>query len=215
MNPFETYYKRYDEWYEKPFGKSAYELEVKCLKKLIKKKGRFLEIGVGTGRFAHVLGIEYGIDTSFNMLKVARKRGIKVVLAKGEELPFSSETFDGVFIIVTLCFVENPRKVIEESYRVLKERGNLYLGLVLSESSWANYYRKKAENGHPIYRHARFYSFLEIKNLVKGLFSFESMMSTLIEKPQDTHPVENKEIFPGFLENAGFTCIKLEKREKR
>ncbi|GAB6065373.1 class I SAM-dependent methyltransferase [Aquifex pyrophilus] len=212
MTPFDAYYKRYDEWYEKPFGKSAYELEVACLKRLIKERGTFLEVGVGTGRFAQRLGIDFGIDTSFNMLKVAKERGIKVALARGEEIPFRSEVFDGVFIVVTLCFVENPERVIEESHRVLKRDGNLYLGLVLSESSWARFYREKAKMGHPLYKHARFYSFFEIKELTKELFSFEEMRSTVIEKPQDTEPIKNKEIVPGFVENAGFTCIRLKKK---
>ncbi|WP_243694471.1 hypothetical protein [Aquifex aeolicus] len=47
MNPFDAYYKKYDEWYEKPFGKSAYELEVKCLSSMEKNLGKSLEVGGG------------------------------------------------------------------------------------------------------------------------------------------------------------------------
>ncbi|RUM29385.1 MAG: class I SAM-dependent methyltransferase [Aquifex sp.] len=212
MNPFDTYFKKYDEWYEKPFGKSAYELEVKCLKSVIKNSGKALEVGVGTGRFAKALGVEFGIDTSFNMLKVAKERGIKVALAKGENMPFASEQFDSVFLVVTLCFVDNPKEVLKEAHRVLKEGGNLYLGLILKESKWAKFYEDKAKKGHPLYKHAKFYSFFELKEMVKGLFSFEDMRSTLLEEPQDLKPVRNREIKPGFYENAGFTCIRLSKK---
>ncbi|AAC07281.1 hypothetical protein aq_1270 [Aquifex aeolicus VF5] len=168
--------------------------------------------GRGTGRFAKALGIEYGVDTSFNMLKVAKERGIKVALAKGENLPFKSETFDSVFLVVTICFVENPKQVLKEAHRVLKRDGKLYLGLILKESKWAKFYEEKAKNGHPFYKHARFYSFFELKEMVKDIFSFEEMKSTLLEEPQDSEPVKNKEIKPGFYENSGFTCIRLSKK---
>jgi len=212
VNPFDAYYLKYDEWYEKPFGKSAYQLEVKCLSSTVKNLGKALEVGVGTGRFAKALGIKYGVDTSFNMLKIAKERGIKVALAKGEFLPFKDKTFDSVFLIVTVCFVENPEKVFKEAHRVLKEGGNLYLGLILKESKWAKFYGEKAEKGHPLYKYARFYSFFELKKMLKNLFSFEDMRSTLLEEPQDERPVENKEVKPGFYENAGFTCIRLSKK---
>ncbi|HIQ49164.1 MAG TPA: class I SAM-dependent methyltransferase [Aquifex aeolicus] len=217
MNPFDRYFNKYDSWYEKPFGKSAYDLEVKCLKSLMEDFSTSLEIGVGTGRFAHVLGIQYGIDTSINMLKIAKERGVKVALAKGENLPFKDEIFDSVFIIVTICFVDNPQRVINEAYRVLRDNGNLYLGLILKESKWAKFYQEKASQGHPLYRHATFYSFFDIKKFVKGKFSFEVIKSTLLDKPQDTQPIKNREIKLGFYENAGFTCLKLKKKkiEKR
>ncbi len=85
-NIFERYYKKYDAWYER--NKFAYLCEIAALKKVIPKSGKGLEVGVGTGRFASSLGIKNGIDTSANMLKIARKRGIKVRQARAEKLPF-------------------------------------------------------------------------------------------------------------------------------
>ena len=212
MSLFDPFYKRYDEWYEKPFGKSAYLLEVECLKRTLDTFGRSLEVGVGTGRFAQALGIEFGVDPSLNMLKIAKERGIKVVQGMGEALPFKSKSFDSVFIIVTICFVEEPDKVIKEAHRVLKDSGALYLGLILKESMWAKFYMEKAKQGHPLYSNARFYSFFELKEIVKNLFSFEDLNSTLIEEPQDVEPIKNKEIVKGFREEAGFTCLRLRKK---
>lgn len=215
MSLFDPFYKRYDEWYEKPFGKSAYLLEVECLKKTLDTFGRSLEVGVGTGRFATALGIEYGTDPSFNMLRIAKERGIKVIQGKGESLPFRGESFDSVFLIVTLCFVDKPEEVLKESHRVLKREGVLYLGLILKESKWARFYKKKAEEGHPLYSHARFYSFFELKDMTKGLFVFEDLNSTLLEEPQDLKPIQNREIVKGFREEAGFTCLRLRKKFKK
>ena len=66
-----------------------------------------LEIGVGTGRFAEALKIRYGVDPAPKMLELARPRGIDTVLGYAEKLPFHNDTFDSVFMITTLCFVQD------------------------------------------------------------------------------------------------------------
>ena len=56
---FDTFAERYNKWYEKPFGKSAFKLEKACLESLCQNlKEPFLEIGVGTERFAEASKIE-------------------------------------------------------------------------------------------------------------------------------------------------------------
>jgi ubiquinone/menaquinone biosynthesis C-methylase UbiE len=103
---FDKYHKKYDAWYNK--NKFAYLSEIKALRKVMPEKGKGLEIGIGTGRFASVLGIKNGIDPSLGMIKLARKRGLNARLGVGEKLPFSNSFFDYVAIIITLCFVKNP-----------------------------------------------------------------------------------------------------------
>jgi len=77
QNGFDVYSEEYDRWYER--NKFAYLSEIEALKKVVPKKGKGLEIGVGTGRFAHALGVSVGIDPSENMLQIARKRKIKIM----------------------------------------------------------------------------------------------------------------------------------------
>lgn len=90
------------------------------------KRGKGLEIGVGTGRFAVPLGIGTGIDPSKKMIKIARQRGIDARLGYGEHLLFRNSTFDYVVSITTLCFVNDPLKVVREVHRVLKRNGKIY-----------------------------------------------------------------------------------------
>ncbi|WP_448584290.1 hypothetical protein [Thermocrinis sp.] len=47
MEVFDQYAKNYDQWYEKPFGSSAFKLEVSCLKKILGSFSLSLEVGVG------------------------------------------------------------------------------------------------------------------------------------------------------------------------
>ncbi len=105
MKAFDFYAERYELWYELPFGSSVFELELRCLRRL-KGKGVSLEVGVGSGRFAQALGIEYGVDTSKKLLNYAIRRGIKGVIAKAESLPFRGDTFEQVFMIVSVCFLK-------------------------------------------------------------------------------------------------------------
>ncbi|MCS7245499.1 MAG: methyltransferase domain-containing protein [candidate division WOR-3 bacterium] len=203
---FDTYYKRYDEWYEKPFGKSAYKLELDCIKKILNSFNLGLEVGVGTGRFASGINIKYGIDISFNMLKLAKERYIKVVKAKAENLPFKNNSFDLVLIVVSICFIKYPFLALKEAYRVLRNGGRVVLGLILSDSPWADYYKRKRE--HPIYKIATFYSYYEVVSMLElSGFRILRVLSTLFEKPQEEKPIENLEIREGYYKEAGFTCI--------
>ncbi len=210
MNIFDNYYIKYDEWFERPFGKSAYELELKCLSMLIDNFERGLEIGVGTGRFASRLNVKYGVDISFNMLKFAKERGIILVKAKGERLPFKDGSFDLVLIVVSLCFIKDPFSVLKEANRVLVNNGKLVLGLILSDSLWAEYYKRKKE--HPLYKHAFFYSFNEIRAMLElSKFKLDKVLTTLFDKPNEEKPIDNLKIFEGFNRDGGFFCIRAYK----
>jgi len=209
---FDEYAQAYDLWYEKPFGKSAYKLELECLRKLLETPKNSLEIGVGSGRFASALGVRYGVDTSKELLKMAIRRGVYGVLGKAEALPFKEKAFDEVIIVVSLCFFEDPITSLKEANRVLKTDGSLLLGLVLSESPWAEFYMDKAKKGHPIYKNAKFYSYYQLASMLKETgFSIDKVYTTLFEEPQDEKPIKTEEIREGFWKEGGFFCISSKK----
>lgn len=214
MKIFDEYVKRYDSWYEKPFGKSVFYLELKCLNTLLPKVPlkRSIEVGVGTGRFASALGIRFGLDVSNEELKIAKKRNVQVFLGDAHNIPLKSSSFDLALVVVSICFFKEPIKVLEEIKRILKENGILILGLILLESQWARFYMKKAQEGHPLYSYARFYSYDEVYTMLNDAkFSIERTLTTLFEKPQDVTPVVNEEIREGFHVDGGFYCIKARK----
>ncbi len=208
---FDAWAERYDQWYESPFGRSVYLLELEALQPLVSGHRQALEVGVGTGRFAAPLKIPLGLDPSRPMLHLARQRGIMVVQGVAEALPFQTHRFDLVLMMVTLCFVEDPQKSLAEARRVLRPGGHLVLGLIFRESPWAEYYRQRGEAGHPLYQEARFYSFREIQDLLaEQSFDLKEIRSTLFEPPQTEKPITCKEIKPGFHPEAGFFVILAE-----
>lgn len=150
---FDKYYKKYDAWYEK--NRFAYLSELRALRKVLPEGGKGLEIGVGTGRFAAPLGITNGIDPARNMIKIARERGVNARLGSGESLPFKNSSFNYVAIVITLCFVKDPRKVLEESGRVLKRKGTIIIGIIDKDSFLGRFYQIKKSI---FYKQANFFS---------------------------------------------------------
>lgn len=213
---FDTFADRYDKWYDKPFGKSAFRLEKDCIEFLCGDLAKpFLEVGVGTGRFAVALNLEYGVDRSIRVLRFAKKRGIKVVRGDGLRLPFADESFGAVFIIVTLCFVDYPLKVLEEAVRVSRREGAIILGLILKESPWAAFYEKKGEKGNVFYEIARFYSFEEVESMLANVgLQVEEMRSTMFQRPA-VNPLDFECSWKGVFREAGFVAIKARKRGDR
>ncbi len=201
----------YDKWFDSPEGRVLFEIEAEAVRLLMKDlEGPFLEIGVGTGRFAKELGIEFGIDPSPKLLGMALKRGIKVRKARGGNPPFKDACFGAVFILFTLCFVKDPERVLSEAKRVLKPSGGLIIGIINGESLWGQLYMKKKTEGHPIYKHARFYNVDEAVNMAQNTgLSIEAYSSTLCQPPAEMPYKEAAH--KKFIEGAGFVCIKARK----
>ncbi|MGD0919794.1 MAG: class I SAM-dependent methyltransferase [Thermodesulfobacteriota bacterium] len=156
---FDRHAEEYDEWFRNPKGRILFQTEVEAVRPLmIDAQPPFLEIGVGTGMFAAALHITFGVDPSYRVSSIAKKRGVLVASAKGEKLPFKDNTWGTIFILFTLCFVDDPMEVLEETYRLLKHGGKVILGIINKGSSWGKLYSNKKEKGDPFSFRAQFYS---------------------------------------------------------
>ena len=141
ISAFNQYAEEYDKWFDlNPF---AYESELLAIKRFFPRRGKGLEIGVGTGKFALPLGIKVGIEPAKAMAVIARQRGIEVHEAVAENLPFENGTFDFVLMVTVLCFLHNPQTAIEEIARVLKPGGSLIIGMIDRESFLGKIYESK------------------------------------------------------------------------
>jgi len=157
---FEERAEEYDVWYDK--NRKIFEAELNCVKDLA--KGFCVEIGAGTGRFASELNA-VGLDISKEVLKIAKKRGVEVIRGDASLLPLKRESVDCFILVVTLCFLENPQKAIEEAKSCLKKSGNIIVCIVPADSTLGEEYAKKKDS--PFYSIARFYTFNELMELLK------------------------------------------------
>ena len=205
---FGAYALKYDAWYDTEPGRTLFAMEVDCLRPFIDGDRPWLEVGVGSGRFAQALGTKYGVDPSRPLLTIARDRGIQVVQGVGEELPFRSGVFAGVLMALALCFVKDPESVLREAGRVLRPGRRLALGIILQESPWADYYARLGREGHRIYRDAGFYSRAEVEMMLgRAGFGDLTYRSALTQPPGLTRYRPESRV-DGYRQDAGFTAIK-------
>jgi SAM-dependent methyltransferase len=204
--PFDAMASDYDAWFEEA-GKAIFDIEVLAFQRVLPFLPKpWLEVGVGSGRFAQALGIELGLDPSVKVAEMARRRGTAVLLGTAEQMPFTDEAFATLFVIVTICFVASPLEVLRESHRVLVPGGKVVLGLVLRDSPFGRFYEEKKKRGHRFYRYATFYSYAEVTGLLEETgFATEQVISTLFQMPGKVEHMESPQ--DGFDSEAGFTIV--------
>jgi ubiquinone/menaquinone biosynthesis C-methylase UbiE len=167
---FATEAGRYDAWYDSDEGSALFQSELSAIRPMIDPTEHpGLEIGVGSGRFASALGIEYGIDPVIDPLLIARERGIRPVVGSGEALPFASRVFGTTLFAFTLCFVQDPETSLQEATRVTQSDGRIVLGIVPADGPLGRHYQELGNDGHRIYRTARFYTRSDIDDLLDRL----------------------------------------------
>ena len=95
---------------------------------------KVLDVGCGTGllleKLAQIDHLAVGVDISRNMLEVAKHRvdkGVMLVVADAEALPFKNESFEAVFLITVLQNLSNPVKGLKEAFRVLNRGGKAFI----------------------------------------------------------------------------------------
>ncbi|MGC8658096.1 MAG: class I SAM-dependent methyltransferase [Desulfomonilaceae bacterium] len=207
---FDQEAENYDQWFESQRGRRIFEIERDCLKKLVYPRSDWwFEVGVGSGQFATAFGIPFGLDPSFGMLSRARRRGVSAICGVGEELPCRNDTFDGILMVATICFVAQPTRIISECRRALRQNGNLVVGLIPGKSPWGLLYAKKGSEGHALYSKSKFYTCREIIEISEGTgFVFERAASCLLNKPEDEPLAGQAE---GVNEAAGFVAMRFRK----
>ncbi len=215
-NPFDRVAARYDAWYDSPEGRSVFEQEVEALL-LVKGRqpGRWLEAGVGTGRFAAAFGVAEGVDPSLPMLKLASRRGIHTQAGTAETLPYDDRSFDGVLVVTTLCFTTDPEQSLREFARVLRPSGAVVIGIIPSASPWGQEYARRGAAGDDLFAHARFLDVDQTVRMAAGAgLTLVDAASALLQPPGEV-PAMPHQVERGALPGAGFVALRFENRRKR
>ncbi len=193
--------EEYDSWYE---NNILFKNELAALGVLGYPSRESIEIGVGTGRFAQRLCISFGLEPAKEAAELAKKRGINVIVGKAEEIPIRDNSFEWVYFIFSLCFVQDQKKAIKEAVRILKKGGKLVVGFVPKDSPWGKLYIKKGKKGHPLYRYANFFTPKQLDKWVCSLGLKEAeTISSLIFLP-DQSPYPKQPPVEQLVEKAGF-----------
>ena len=198
--------QKYDRWYDK--YEAVYLSEVHAVQRVMPIINHAVEIGVGTGRIASKIGINLGIEPSATMSVIAKIRGIDVIRGKAENLPFANTSFDQVLLVTSLSFIQDVKKALDESYRVLNQSGSIVVGFLDFGTSLGRALRE-TETHISIAHRKHFHTADDVANaLRKAGFSNLRFVQTLFK------PLEKvKRVEPG-INGYGqglFVVVKAEK----
>jgi len=132
---FDMQAEKWDSYIPKNFVKKIERVIMPYLN--IKKSGRILDVGSGTGillpllrkkasRKAEIIALDY----SAKMLQKAREKygdDFKYVRANAENTPFKNNYFNTVICFSVFPHFNNKKRALKELYRVLRKNGELII----------------------------------------------------------------------------------------
>jgi ubiquinone/menaquinone biosynthesis C-methylase UbiE len=121
----------YDLRYDQSTGKTYHRHISHHMLEWLPKGGLLLDLGCGTGlfmrRYGETGGTAIGLDISRGMVEAARMRAgwYEYLVGTAEVLPFRDASFDAVSCMLAFSYLENPRGMLREAFRVLVPGGHL------------------------------------------------------------------------------------------
>ncbi len=203
---FDTCASEYDAWFERhPY---VYKSELAALRRLTPTKGKGVEIGVGTGRFALPLGVTLGVDPSQTMRHIAAVKGLETMAGVAEALPLEDEEYDYALFVTTICFLDSLEKALCEAHRILKPGGVIVIGFIDRNSPLGKHYAThRKESG--FYKGAVFHTVAEVRrSLHDAGFEESAIVQTLFKELDEIVAVEP--VKQGFGEGS-FVVVRAHK----
>ena len=156
------------------FWQKVFELETDFLVRELMGTHDVLSVGCGPAiiegklseRGFHVTGL----DVSREALDCAPDR-VRTVAARAEEMPFPELSFDAVIYVASLQFIEDYRKAIRKTSRVLRPAGKLIAMLLNPESV---FFKEKLRDPSSYVSKIRHKNHAEIEAVIASGFSIET-----------------------------------------
>ena len=231
---FDGYADKYDQWFLT--NNRVFESELKllhaCLNPL--KKDKILSVGCGSGLFESALKreydiiVEYGLEPSTDMAKIAEKRGVKVVIGDAETTLLKDEEYDVIYLNGCSTYIADLSKAYKNCYNALKKGGHLILldvpvesayGILYSFAKYADGYDEKLFSRikpvlpYPIdlVKSGIFHSPIEKLSIVKDELKMKNIrfMETLVAHPIYTNDSVEEPI-EGY-DKGGYVALIAEK----
>jgi ubiquinone/menaquinone biosynthesis C-methylase UbiE len=205
--PFDNYSNEYEDWFI--INKYAFQSELNAIKKAFPDPGDCVEIGIGSGVFAEPLGIKEGVDPSEAMREKAKNRGISVIDAFAEKLPYADQSKNAVLMVTTICFVDDIYKSFQEVYRVLKDDGHFIVGYVDKNSPIGKFYLEHKDRSL-FYKDAIFFGTEELYVILRESgFKINNTYQTVFGKIDEINEVQN--VLVGYGKGS-FVVIEAQKK---
>jgi ubiquinone/menaquinone biosynthesis C-methylase UbiE len=135
--------ERYSESCRREFWQKVFQRELAYLIEHLKGCRDVLSVGCGPAIIESELA-KYGFKvTGLDVSQEALNRApdqVRTIAARAEDMPFPESSFDAVIYVASLQFIDEYRKAIEKTTRVLRPEGKLIAMLLNPES---DFFKKK------------------------------------------------------------------------
>ena len=84
------------------------------------KEKQVLDVGAGDGLITYLLGAK-GIDNEVEGVRLARQKGVDVIVGDAYAMPYKDLSFTSITMIDVLEHFDNPKRALREAHRVLRE----------------------------------------------------------------------------------------------
>ena len=172
---------QYDEWFSTDEGRYVDTHERRAMLSFLHPESTdvLLDVGTGTGVYlldaarhgAYVIGLDFSKEMLQVLARKASQEEVKsfaeLVLGDAEHLPFKEGVFTKLVCNTVLEFIPRPAKAVSEFSRVLKDDGEVVIGILTSTSFWAfrRWLRNLSEKN--VYSNAQFYTLNKLSRLLK------------------------------------------------
>ncbi len=169
--------RNYAHFYTTSLGNKILEHETQFISTQLAGCQTLLSIGCGPGLVEAGLQKNIpkttiiGMDISKEMMTQAPK-GVILVQGDALNLAFTDGSFDAVIFVTALEFIQNNEKTLQETSRVLKEKGKL-LVLMLNPDSWYFHERFDVPTSY-IRNHIKHKNIEEIQQILSEYFKIKN-----------------------------------------
>lgn len=166
-----AYIEKFVKFGDSEFGKKVMRKEAEYVYNELRNYRKILDVGCGLGSFEQNLPSLniIGLDISKEILEKARKRSDKTfVQGKAEELQFKDSTFDAVFTVTTLEFLDDYQNAVKEIARVTKPKGKLLVMLINPKSE---YFREEIKKPGDYFKRIKHYNLKEIRDYISLFYT--------------------------------------------
>lgn len=158
-----------------------------------------LDLGCGTGFMYPILrslGLKnyIGVDITEEMLNVCRQKypEINVLIANAGDLPFSGHKFTLVTNYSFLDHLDSPVSIFAEAYRVLKEGGVFYSGLIPNAEFSSNLLAATGTSGNYLWNSLETQLSREVKSIYNNGEVYEQAYGFSAKVLEQAEPQKTK-----------------------
>jgi len=166
--------ERYRKTCQTEFWQGVFRAELDYLTRHLEGSEDILSVGCGPAIIESGLSERgfrvTGLDVSRETLNCVPDR-IRTVAARAEDMPFPESSFDAVIYIASLQFIENYRKAIEKTARVLRPDGKI-IAMLLNPASV--FFRDRIRNAGSYVRKIRHKDIDEIERRIAEKFQVQT-----------------------------------------